>query len=199
MDPLASVKEYRQQASGAGRTLTVAPPPPVPVAAPAGPGAAPVADDDLDPTGELDLTAPPADDDGDDAAATVAADDLPGMARGNKQLINAYLPGATRARLDAARAEHGTLGAAVMAALRGSYQWLVDNHTPEPVEAVGPFPAPKPPRRRLEVPDARLRPFYVHRDEARAIDQVADQLELSVSELVTLAVDRFYGGDRSLP
>jgi len=196
MDPLASVKEYRQQASGSARTLKVAPPPPVPVAAPPVSPAGPI-DDDLDPTGELDLTAtaPGADDDA--AAAALESDgqrdDLPGMARGNKQLINAYLPGATRARLEAARAEHGTLGAAVMAALRGSYQWLVDNHTPERVEAVGPFPAPKPPRRRQEVPDARLRPFYVHRDEARGIDQVADQLELSVSELVTLAVDKFYG------
>src|SRR5262245_48969912 len=54
MDPLASGKEYRQQTTGAGRTLTVAPPPPVPVTAPTRPEGP---DDDLDPTGELDLTA----------------------------------------------------------------------------------------------------------------------------------------------
>jgi len=82
-----------------------------------------------------------------------------------------------------------------MAALRGSYEWVVANHTPPPAEAVGPFPAPKAPRRRLVVPDARLKPFYVHPDEAKAIDELADQLELSVSELVTIAIDRFYGED----
>jgi hypothetical protein len=200
MDPLASVKEFRQQATGAARTLTVAPPPPIPVATPAVAPAGPVVDD-LDPTGELDLTGLSAEapttgpDPAERAGANGEADDLPGMPRGRKRLINAYLPGATRHRLETARADHGTLGAAVMAALRGSYRWLVDQHTPEPVEAVGPFPAPRPPRRRLAVEDARLRPFYVHPDEAKAIDQLADELELSVSELVTLAVDHFFGDD----
>jgi len=208
MDPLASVKEFRQQSAG-GRALKVAPPPPIPVAP------SPVDDstdvDDPDPTGELDLTILS----GADAAeaadpATAAAvksatepagdgDDLPGMARGRKRLIHVNLPGDTRERLEAGRRAHGTLGAAVMAALRGSYEWVVANHTPPPAEAVGPFPAPKPPRRRLVVPDARLKPFYVHPDEAKAIDQLAEQLELSVSELVTIAIDRHYGESGSPP
>ena len=209
MDPLASVKEFRQQSAG-GRALTVAPPPPIPVAPAAIDGG--VEAEDQDPTGELDLTTisgavtaegvgpaiAAAGKSATEPAAESDGDDLPGMARGRKRLIHVNLPGDTRQRLEAGRRTHGTLGAAVMAALRGSYEWVVANHTPPPAEAVGPFPAPKPPRRRLVVPDARLKPFYVHPDEAKAIDQLAEQLELSVSELVTIAIDRHYGEAGSL-
>lgn len=44
--------------------------------------------------------------------------------------LHEYLPGPTIALLDKARPGHGTLGAAVMAALRGSYQWLIETHSP---------------------------------------------------------------------
>ena len=197
MDPLASVKEFRQQGTGPGRTVKVAPPPPLP-AAPAPTATPPESDDaDLAPTGEFDLTerpahaAPEIEDRTPDGAAADAEDTI-GMARGRKRLIHVYLPGPTRERLEVGRQQHGTLGVAVMAALRGSYQWIVEHHTPEPAEPVGPFPAPTPPRRRLAVHDARLTPFYVNPDEARAIDQLADELQLSVSELVTIAIDRYY-------
>jgi hypothetical protein len=104
-----------------------------------------------------------------------------------------YLPGPSIDRLDAARPAHGTLGQAVMAALRGSYEWLVEHHTPKPVEAVGPFPAVRGPKRRQGVEEGRLKPFYVDPEEARGIDTLAAQLELSASELVTLALDHWYG------
>ena len=116
-----------------------------------------------------------------------------GNTRGRKQLLYVYLPGPTIDRLDDARPGHGTLGAAVMAALRGSYEWLVDHHTPEPVEAVGPFPAVRGPKRRQGVEDGRLKPFYVTPEEAQGIDGLAEQLEMSVSELVTVAIDHFFG------
>ena len=188
MDPLESVKEFRQQVKTPGRTLNLAPPPPMPVTT--GP-AVPPAGDDLDV--ELDLTAldhtgAPTED-----AEVGEGRRLRGHLRGRKQLLYVYLPGPTVQLLDDARPGHGTLGAAVMAALRGSYEWLVDTHTPEPVEAVGPFPAVRGPKRRQGVEEGRLKPFYVTPDEARAIDQLADQLELSVSELVTLAIDHWYG------
>jgi hypothetical protein len=198
MNPLAAVDEYRTQATRPARTITIAPPPPVPVAATA--TSQPETVDDADPSGELELAAPGTEPPADTAVdSDDAAEDLPGMLRGCKRLINAYLPAATRQRLEAARAAHGTLGEAVMAALRGSYQWLVDTHTPAPAEAVGPFPAPTPPRRRLTVEEGQLRAFYVHPAEARAIDQLADQLELSLSQLVTLAIDQHYGEGGSLP
>ena len=185
MDPLASVKEFRDKEGGQSRTLKVAPPPPIPVT-PAAPVASAV--DDLNPTGELDLT------DLQDSGGVEKR--LPGNTRGRKQLLYVYLPGPTIQLLDDARPGHGTLGAAVMAALRGSYEWLVEHHTPQPVEAVGPFPAVRGPKRRQGIEEGRLKPFYVDPEEAKGIDTLAEQLELSVSELVTLALDHWYGNGR---
>ena len=182
MDPLESIKEFRQQETQ-GRTLKVMPPPPIPVA-PTSPIAAP-----LDtPAGELDLTTL----DG-ETTEVVGERRLRGNTRGRKQLLYVYLPGPTIQRLDDARPGHGTLGAAVMAALRGSYEWLVEHHSPEPVEAVGPFPAVRGPKRRQGIEEGRLKPFYVDPVEAKGIDALAEQLEMSVSELVTLALDHWYG------
>lgn len=190
MDPLASIKEFRQQEKNSGRTLKVAPPPPIPVAPAPN---LPPADDNLDPTGELDLTDLTHTHTPTTAAVAEQSRRLPGNTRGRKQLLYVYLPGPTIGRLDDARPAHGTLGGAVMAALRGSYEWLVEHHTPQPVEAVGPFPAVRGPRRRQGLEEGRLKPFYVEPDEAKGIDTLAEQLELSVSELVTLAIDHFYG------
>jgi Ribbon-helix-helix protein, copG family len=187
MDPLASIKEFRQQETAQGRTLKVAPPPPIPVTPSAPP--APSTDDGLDATGELDLA--------DLHDTGVERRRLPGNTRGRKQLIYVYLPGPTIARLDGARPGHGTLGAAVMAALRGSYEWLVEHHSPEPVEAVGPFPAVRGPKRRQGIEEGRLKPFYVDPEEAKGIDTLAEQLELSVSQLITVAIDHWYGQSRS--
>ncbi|MDQ1518592.1 MAG: hypothetical protein QOE80_4422 [Actinomycetota bacterium] len=193
MDPLESVAKYRQQeAAGGGRTLKIAPPPAIPVA-PAPPPADPAgaAPDDT-------RTPAPADADGDPSGAggPVGEGRILGNTRGRKQLLYVYLPGPTIQRLDDARPGHGTLGAAVMAALRGSYEWLLDTHTPEPVEAVGPFPAVRGPKRRQGLEEGRLKPFYVDPGEAKGIDALAGQLEMSPSELVTIAIDFWYG-DRS--
>lgn len=83
-----------------------------------------------------------------------------------------------------------------MAALRSSYEHIVTNHIPEPVEPVGPFPAPRTVRRREHVDDARMKPIYVDPGEAGAIEALADQCELSLSELVTIAIDHWYGEGR---
>jgi hypothetical protein len=171
MDPLASIKEFRQQESAQGRALKVAPPPPIPVTSSAPTtGAA----DGFHPTGDVGL--PASHEHGDEAAAEQKR--LPGNTRGRKQLLYVYLPGPTIQLLDDARPGHGTLGAAVMAALRGSYEWLVEHHTPEPVEAVGPFPAVRGPKRRQGIEDGRLKPFYVDPEEAKGIDTLAERLEL---------------------
>lgn len=184
MDPLESVAKYRQKETGPTRTLKVAPPPTIPVTP--GPLTPDAVEVDLDPTGELDLT---------ETVGGVVGEGqrkLPGNTRGRKQLLYVYLPGPTITLLDDARPGHGTLGNAVMAALRGSYEWLVETHTPEPTEAVGPFPAPRGPKRRQGLEEGRLKPFYVTPEEAQGIDTLAEQLELSPSELVTLAIDHHF-------
>jgi hypothetical protein len=194
MDPLSSVKEFRDQQGSRSRVVKIAPPPP-PVLPPATPemiGGVTEAVD-LDDTGELDLIQLHDTDPG--PGSGVEYDDAAhrGIVRGRKRVVQVYLPAPTRALLDQARDVHGTLGKAAMVALRGSYQWLVDTYTPEPVEAVGPFPAPRPTRRRLSVEDPRMRQLLVDPAEATGIETLADQLEMSLSELVTLAIDKFYG------
>ncbi|MDQ3943605.1 MAG: hypothetical protein M3357_00305 [Actinomycetota bacterium] len=86
-----------------------------------------------------------------------------------------------------------------MAALRGSYEHIVANHTPEPVEPVGPFPAPRTVRRREHVDDARMKPIYVDPGEAAGIEALADECELSISELVTIAIDHHFGEGAPFP
>jgi hypothetical protein len=180
MDPLESVRQYRDQ-GGPTRTLSVAPPPVLP--------AQPIADD----AATIDVDAL------DTELAELTPDPTIGTPRGRKRLLQVYLPNSTRQRLDAAKAGHGSLGAAAMAALRGAYEHIITTCVPEPVEAVGPFPAPRPMRRRLHVDDARMRPIYVDPPEAAAIEALAEQCELSVSELVTIAIDWHYGEGRPSP
>lgn len=189
MDPLSSVKEFREQQGSKSRVVKIAPPPIQPITTPAVTGSS-VDHLDGDDTSELDLIQLRETDPG-------SVDNYPdaqrGFARGRKRVVQVYLPAPSRALLDQARDVHGTLGKAAMAALRGSYQWLVDTYTPEPVEAVGPFPAPRPTRRRLSVEDPRMRQLLVDPAEATGIETLADQLEMSLSELVTLAIDHSYG------
>jgi hypothetical protein len=193
MDPLESVARYRSQDTAAGRALKIAPPPAMPISpAPPGPDPAGPPSPNGAPAGfiTIDAGAVPATEPGGEGKVR-------GNTRGRKQLLYVYLPGPTIDRLDNARPGHGTLGAAVMAALRGSYEWLLETHTPEPIEAVGPFPAVRGPKRRQNIEDGRLKPFYVAPEEAQGIDALAEQLEMSVSELVTIAIDHFFGGGGS--
>jgi hypothetical protein len=196
MDPLESVAKYRQQeAAASGRSLKIAPPPTLPPS-PAPPAADPAA---AAPEGTGNPGPANRGGDPDGVGGPAGEGRIRGNTRGRKQLLYVYLPGPTIQRLDDARPGHGTLGAAVMAALRGSYEWLVETRTPEPVEAVGPFPAVRGPRRRQGLEDGRLKPFYVDPEEARGIDALAEQLEMSASELVTVAIDHWYGAARLSP
>jgi hypothetical protein len=202
VNPLESVQQFREQQAATSRAVKIAPPPPVPPVGPP-PTLEVVADTDLDDAGELDLTGL------DHAAApdgATSTDPGPGEGTGRqramkyrKQTLQLYLSAPTRARLEEGRRIHGTYGEATMAALRATYRWLVDHHTPEPVEAVGPFPVPTPTRRRLAVEDARVQQILVTPDEATAIERLADDLQLNLSELTSLAIDKHYGEGGSLP
>jgi hypothetical protein len=116
-----------------------------------------------------------------------------------RQRFQGYLPASTRRLRQLARDGQRGLGAAAMATLRGSYDHIVANHIPEPVGPVGPFPAPRTVRRREHVDDARMKPIYVDPGEAAAIEALADQCELSISELVTIAIDYWYGAGKPSP
>ncbi|MGH9165938.1 MAG: hypothetical protein ACRDZW_10560 [Acidimicrobiales bacterium] len=82
-----------------------------------------------------------------------------------------------------------TMGTTVVEALRSSYGWLVETHKPKPEEAVGPFPTPVRPRRRRQVEDPTPVHLYMSPAEAVAVAQVAEECELSISELVTVGLN----------
>lgn len=86
------------------------------------------------------------------------------------------------------------MGAVAVEALRASYPWLVKTYKRQPGESVGPFPAPVRQRRRRQVLDPTPVHLYMSPAEAAAVAQVADECDLSISELVTIGVDHHLGG-----
>jgi hypothetical protein len=85
-------------------------------------------------------------------------------------------------------------GVAVMRALRATYNDLSQDLAPS-LDTTGPFPAERRSRRRIRVDQAVRTSVIVWPDEAAALAQVADELDLSCSELVTLALDLHLAAD----
>jgi hypothetical protein len=113
-----------------------------------------------------------------------------GKPRGNKQEVPLHLPRATFDALASyADGECVSRGVAVMRALRAAHADLARELAPT-ADTDGPFPAERRSRRRIRVDQAVRTSVLVWPDEAAALAQVADGLDLSCSELVTLAVDR---------
>jgi len=125
-----------------------------------------------------------------DARLHDAATPAVGKPRGNKQEVPLHLP---RTSFDALAAyadgESVSRGVAVMRALRASHADLVRELAPA-ADTEGPFPAERRSRRRIRVDQAVRTSVLVWPDEAVALARVADDLDLSCSELVTLAVYR---------
>ena len=80
-----------------------------------------------------------------------------------------------------------------MEALRGAKEWLRQEYAPLVIEEDDLFPPPRRPRRRLEVVGGRHVSGGVTPEEAAAIARLAGELDLSLSELVTLAVEHHFG------
>ena len=113
-----------------------------------------------------------------------------GTSRGNKQEVPLHLPRVSYEAL-AAQADRDAVsrGVAVMRALRATYSDLARDLAP-PGDTGGPFPAERRTRRRVRVEQAVRTSISVWPDEATALARVADEFDLSCSELVTLAIDR---------
>jgi hypothetical protein len=117
-----------------------------------------------------------------------------GKPRGNKQEVPLHLPRATFDALATyADDESVSRGVAVMRSLRASHAELVRELAPA-ADTDGPFPAERRSRRRIRVDQAVRTSVLLWPDEAAALARVADELDLSCSELVTLAIDRHLSG-----
>lgn len=121
-------------------------------------------------------------------------DDLPGHQRGNLRAITVHVPGRVRDLIDeVATATRQSKGQVVSEALRETWQGIA--HDFALVDADDPF-APAVVRRRPRVDDPVLVTFYLPVPAARALAKLRDETTLSVSALVSEAVERHYGDRR---
>jgi hypothetical protein len=117
-----------------------------------------------------------------------------GKPRGNKHEVPLHLPRRSHDALATyADQEEVSRGVAVMRALRGAYHDLAAELASRAIEPDGPFPAERRSRRRVRVDHAVRTSVMLWPDEAEALARVADELDVSCSELVTLALERHLG------
>jgi hypothetical protein len=117
-----------------------------------------------------------------------SSDNLPGRLVGNKRSLVAHLPAGVRDALDAEVGQlRTTKGIVIMRALRDQH----DNLPPRPIrpdKATGPFPPERRVRRRRAVPHRVPTTYTLWPDECEALVEVADRLDVNLSELVTHAL-----------
>src|SRR5262249_46678742 len=104
-----------------------------------------------------------------------------------KRALVAQLPAIVREALDVEVAQSkATKGIVIMRALREQYERLTPAE--RVIEPAGPFPTERPPNRRRSVPHRVPTTYTVWPDECDAMLQVADQLGINLSQLVTDAL-----------
>ena len=117
-----------------------------------------------------------------------SSDNLPGRLVGNKRSLVAHLPAKVRDTLDAEVEQlRTTKGIVIMRALRDHHHNLRPR-TARSARATGPFPPERRVRRRLTVPHCVPTTYTLWLDECEALVQVADRLDVNLSELVTDAL-----------
>ena len=123
-------------------------------------------------------------------------EELPGRRRSRLQYLELYVTGRAYDLLTAQRPAGSTMGQAVMEALRHTRPWLVENYSPPPADDDF-FPAPRRSRRRFHVEGGRHVSAGVTPEEAAAISRLAADVELTLSELISLAVEHHFGDSRA--
>jgi hypothetical protein len=134
------------------------------------------------------------------AAGTVAGPEadagegarLPGTAKGHRRLLAVNLPAATRQRLDAARGDPPvrTRADVVLEALAATFEHIAGERRPQLDAPQSRFSASRVRRRRLALDDPRDVPIQFSPGEAAAVKEAADEVGLTVSALITDALDR---------
>jgi hypothetical protein len=116
---------------------------------------------------------------------------LPGTAKGHRRLLAVNLPASTRQRLDAARGEPPvrTRSDVVLEALAATFDAIAEARTSQLSQPQSRFAASTVRRRRLALDDPRDVPIQFATGEAVAIKEAADEVGLTVSALITQALD----------
>lgn len=116
---------------------------------------------------------------------------LPGTAKGHRRLLAVNLPAATRRRLDAARGEPAvrTRSDVVLEALAATFDSIAEQRAKQLDQPATRFATSTVRRRRLALDDPRDIPIQFAVSEAVAIKEAADEVGLTVSALITQALD----------
>lgn len=122
-------------------------------------------------------------------------EELPGRRRSRLQYLELYVTGRAYDLLTAQRPAGSTMGQAVMEALRHTRPWLVETYSPPPADDDF-FPAPRRSRRRFHVEGGRHVSAGVTPQEAAAISRLAADVDLTLSELISLAVEHHFAEGR---
>jgi hypothetical protein len=119
---------------------------------------------------------------------------LPGTAKGHRRLLAVNLPAATRQRLDAARGEPAvrTRSDVVLEALAATFDAIAEERAKQLEQPATRFATSTVRRRRLALDDPRDVPIQFATTEAVAIKEAADEVGLTVSALITQALDSYY-------
>lgn len=119
--------------------------------------------------------------------------EVPGVRNGNLRIVTVTIP--ARARNILAReskASKQSRGQIVMAALRATYTEIRMDFALETDEAPGLFGSPRIVKRRHDLNDPRSIPLYISESEARGLGNLKKEVSLSISAIITEALERHY-------
>jgi hypothetical protein len=194
-DALAEVKD---DGGFQPRRVALAPVAPLPPTA-TGDGASPAFGESaaVTPPSAVEPIAPasPGPDDDETIGAAREAARLPGTAKGHRRLLAVNLPAATRRRLDAARGEPPvrTRSEIVLDALAAAFDTIAEERAAQLAAPQTRFATSSVRRRRLALDDPRDVPIQFAPEEAATVKEAADEVGLTVSALITDALDRHLG------
>lgn len=105
--------------------------------------------------------------------------------------VGIYLPAHLRSRVEEFRLREGvSRGALLVEAFTRSYQEVLDTYAPSPKPET---PFGPPPRARRSVDDGATVVFYVPPEALDAMNSVAEQLDVSLSQAASLVLERYLG------
>ncbi|NNN12419.1 MAG: hypothetical protein HKL81_01545 [Acidimicrobiaceae bacterium] len=120
-------------------------------------------------------------------------DEVPGVRNGNLRIVTVTIPARARNILEReSKASKQSRGQIVMAALRATYTEIRMDFALETNEAPGLFGSPRIVKRRHDLNDHRSIPLYISESEARGLGNLKKEVNLSISAIITEALERHY-------
>ena len=119
-----------------------------------------------------------------------------GIPRHRQRVVGIYLPAYLRSRVEELRAREGiSRGALLVDAFQRHYLEVLDRNSPAPAPT---SPFGPTPRTRRSVNDGATVVFYLRPDALDAMNEVAERLDVSLSQAASLVLECYLGSSTSL-